>query len=46
MRNAIEAVMIAFPFVLLGLGLLGLHDLGSGGWKWLAVDVAWGVRSG
>lgn len=29
----------AFPFVMLGLGLLGLHDLGTGGWRWLAVDV-------
>jgi NhaP-type Na+/H+ or K+/H+ antiporter len=36
----------AFPFVLLGLGLLGLHDLGAGGWRWLAVDVAWGVSAG
>ncbi|VTR95116.1 sodium:proton antiporter : Sodium/proton antiporter, CPA1 family OS=Dechloromonas aromatica (strain RCB) GN=Daro_2072 PE=4 SV=1: Na_H_Exchanger [Gemmata massiliana] len=36
----------AFPFVLLGLGLLGLHDLGTGWWKWLAVDVAWGVIAG
>lgn len=35
----------AFPFVLLGLGLLGLHDLG-GGWKWLALDIAWGVVAG
>lgn len=35
----------AFPFVLLGLGLLGLHDLG-GGWRWLAVDVAWAVAAG
>ena len=24
----------AFPFVLLGLGLLGLHDLGASGWRW------------
>ena len=23
---------VAFPFVMLGLGLLGLHDLGTGGW--------------
>ncbi len=23
----------AFPFVMLGLGLLGLHDLGTGGWR-------------
>ncbi len=31
----------AFPFVMLGLGLLGLHDLGDWGLKWLLVDVVW-----
>lgn len=31
----------AFPFVMLGLGLLGLHEIGEFGWKWLVVDVAW-----
>jgi NhaP-type Na+/H+ or K+/H+ antiporter len=31
----------AFPFVMLGLGLLGLHDLGDFGWRWLVVDVLW-----
>lgn len=31
----------AFPFVVLGLGLLGLQDLGNWGWRWFAVDVAW-----
>lgn len=31
----------AFPFVMLGMGLLGLHELGSFGSRWLAVDVAW-----
>ena len=36
----------AFPFVLLGLGLLGLHDLGGSLWRWLAVDVLWGVGAG
>ena len=36
----------AFPFVMLGLGLLGLHDLGTGGWRWLAVDVAWATVGG
>ena len=36
----------AFPFVLLGLGLLGLHDIGAGGWRWLAVDVVWGTAGG
>ncbi|AKU12128.1 Na+/H+ antiporter [Azoarcus sp. CIB] len=36
----------AFPFVMLGLGLLGLHDLGTGGWRWLAVDVLWAMVGG
>jgi len=36
----------AFPFVMLGLGLLGLHDLGSFGWRWLVVDVLWAVTGG
>lgn len=36
----------ALPFVLLGLGLLGLHDLGVGGWRWLVIDVAWGILGG
>ena len=36
----------AFPFVMLGLGLLGQHDLGTGGWRWLAVDVLWAVGGG
>ena len=31
----------AFPFVMLGLGLLGLHDLGDHGLRWLLVDVLW-----
>jgi NhaP-type Na+/H+ or K+/H+ antiporter len=29
----------AFLFVLLGLGLLGLHDLGAHGGRWLVLDV-------
>ncbi|MES2936142.1 MAG: cation:proton antiporter [Pseudomonadota bacterium] len=36
----------AFPFVMLGLGLLGLHELGPWGWRWFAVDVAWSVAAG
>lgn len=36
----------AFPFVMLGLGLLNLHDLGAGGWRWWAIDVAWAVAGG
>lgn len=31
----------AFPFVMLGLGLLGAHELGAYGWRWVAVDVIW-----
>ncbi|MFP5392391.1 MAG: cation:proton antiporter [Gammaproteobacteria bacterium] len=26
---------------MLGLGLLGLHELGDWGWRWLAIDVVW-----
>lgn len=36
----------AFPFVMLGLGLLGLHDLGEAGWRWMAVDVLWASGAG
>jgi NhaP-type Na+/H+ or K+/H+ antiporter len=36
----------AFPFVMLGLGLLGLHEMGAGGWRWVAVDVLWAVPAG
>jgi NhaP-type Na+/H+ or K+/H+ antiporter len=36
----------AFPFVMLGLGLLGLHELGAYGWRWLAIDVLWSVAGG
>ncbi len=36
----------AFPFVLLGLGLLGAGELGPGLWRWVAVDVLWAVGAG
>lgn len=36
----------AFPFVMLGLGLIGAGSLGPGGSRWLAVDVAWAVLGG
>jgi NhaP-type Na+/H+ or K+/H+ antiporter len=36
----------AFPFVMLGLGLLGLHELGPFGIRWVAIDVLWGVAGG
>ncbi|OGB26112.1 MAG: sodium:proton antiporter [Burkholderiales bacterium RIFCSPLOWO2_02_FULL_57_36] len=35
----------AFPFVMLGLGLLGLHELGEFGLRWLLVDVLWATSA-
>ncbi|MGZ9045874.1 MAG: cation:proton antiporter [Telluria sp.] len=35
----------AFPFVMLGLGLLGAHELGEFGWRWVAVDVVWATAA-
>lgn len=36
----------AFPFVMLGLGLLGLHEIGELAWRWWLVDVLWAVAGG
>lgn len=36
----------AFPFIMLGLGLLGLHDLGDAGGRWLLMDVLWACGAG
>jgi sodium/hydrogen antiporter len=36
----------AFPFVMLGLGLLGLHGLGESGLRWALVDVVWATAAG
>ncbi len=36
----------AFPFVMLGMGLLGLHDLGEFGLRWTLVDVLWATVAG
>jgi sodium/hydrogen antiporter len=36
----------AFPFVMLGLGLLGFHSIGEWGWRWWAKDVIWAVFGG
>jgi NhaP-type Na+/H+ or K+/H+ antiporter len=36
----------AFPFVMLGLGLLGLHELGDFGASWIAVDLIWATFAG
>jgi NhaP-type Na+/H+ or K+/H+ antiporter len=34
-----------FPFVMLGLGLLGLHQLGEFGLRWALVDVLWATTA-
>lgn len=36
----------AFPFVMLGLGLLGLHDLGDFGLNWILLDGVWATLGG
>lgn len=35
----------AFPFVMLGLGLLGLHELGEYGVRWVMHDVIWATAA-
>lgn len=36
----------AFPFVMLGLGLLGLHAMGPSGLHWWGVDLLWTTLGG
>lgn len=36
----------AFPVVMLGLGLLGLHELGEFGTRWVLVDLIWATVGG
>ncbi len=36
----------AYPFVMLGLGLLGLHELGPGTMRWWGVDLVWATVGG
>jgi sodium/hydrogen antiporter len=36
----------AFPFVMLALGLMGLHELGDAGLRWWGVDVVWAIFGG
>jgi NhaP-type Na+/H+ or K+/H+ antiporter len=36
----------AFPFVMLGMGLLGMHELGDGVGHWILVDVLWATAAG
>lgn len=36
----------AFPFVMLGLGLLGLHDLGANAMRWWSMDLLWATSGG
>jgi sodium/hydrogen antiporter len=37
---------IAFPFVMLGLGLMGLHEIGTNGSLWFWRDVIWSIAAG
>jgi NhaP-type Na+/H+ or K+/H+ antiporter len=36
----------AFPFVMLALGLAGVHELGPWGLRWLSLDVVWAIVGG
>jgi len=36
----------AFPFVMLGMGLLGMQEIGDLGLKWVLVDVLWATLGG
>ncbi len=36
----------AFPFVLLGLGLLGIHEMGPGVVRWWSIDLLWATIGG
>ncbi len=36
----------AFPFVMLSLALLGLHDTGAYAWRWWTIDVLWASLGG
>lgn len=36
----------AFPFVMLGLGLLGFHDVGPGLLRWWGLDLLWATAGG
>ncbi len=36
----------AFPLVMLGLGLLGVHELGAGGQRWWSIDLLWATAGG
>lgn len=36
----------AFPFVMLGMGLLGLHEIGETGMRWVLLDVLWATLAG
>jgi sodium/hydrogen antiporter len=37
---------MAFPVVMLGLGLLGLHDIGAWASRWIFIDVIWASAVG
>ncbi len=35
----------AFPFLMLGMGMLGLHELGESGLRWVLVDIVWATAA-
>ena len=37
---------VAFPFVMLALGVLGTHELGAFGWRWFVIDLGWAIGAG
>lgn len=36
----------SFPFVMLGLGLMGAYDLGTLGSRWWTIDLVWAIAAG
>ena len=36
----------AFPFVMLGLGILGVYPIGEFAWRWVGVDLLWATIAG
>lgn len=44
-EGAIGSVL-AFPAIIFSLGLLGFHDSGLLGWRWVTIDLVWALASG
>lgn len=36
----------AFPFVMLGFGLLAMREMGTGYWRWISIDLLWATVGG